>query len=45
MLPVLRLAEIGEQRLAERTADDLAHVEREEMLPSGRLRLLHNCVH
>lgn len=50
MLPVLRLAAIGEQRVAdaaERIADDLglSPIEREEMLPSGRQRLLHNRIH
>lgn len=47
MLPVLRLAAIGEQCVAdaaERIADDLglSPDEREEMLPSGRQRRLHN---
>lgn len=47
MLPVLRLAAAGEQRVAdaaERIADDLglSPDEREEMLPSGRQRLLYN---
>ena len=50
MLPVLRLAAAGEQRVAdaaERIADDLGLSldEREEMLPSGRQRLLHNRIH
>lgn len=50
MLPVLRLAATGEQRVAdtaERIADDLglSPDEREEMLPSGRQRLLHNRIH
>lgn len=50
MLPVLRLADSGEQRVAdaaERIADDLglSPDEREEMLPSGRQRLLHNRIH
>ena len=46
-LPVLRLAAAGEQRVAdaaEQIADDLglSSNEREEMLPSGRQRLLYN---
>lgn len=50
MLPVLRIAATGEQRvadMAERIADDLglSLTEREEMLPSGRQRLLHNRIH
>lgn len=50
MLPVLRLAASGEQRVAdaaERIGDDLglSPYEREEMLPSGRQRLLHNRIH
>ena len=50
MLPVLRLGAAGEQRVAdaaERIADDLglSPDEREEMLPSGRQRLLHNRIH
>ncbi|MFP1632916.1 restriction endonuclease [Zhengella sp. ZM62] len=50
MLPVLRHAALGEQRVpevAERIADDLGLTleEREEMLPSGRQRLLHNRIH
>lgn len=50
MLPVLRLAAEGETRVAdvaERIADDLglAPAEREELLPSGRQRLLHNRIH
>jgi restriction system protein len=50
MLPVLRLAANGEQRVAEaaeRIADDLGlgPDEREEMLPSGRQHLLHNRIH
>lgn len=50
MLPVLRYAAQGEQRVpevAERIADDFALTgeEREEMLPSGRQRVLHNRVH
>ncbi|ANK90548.1 MULTISPECIES: restriction endonuclease [unclassified Rhizobium] len=49
MLPVLRLAE-RETRVAdvaERIADELglAQEEREELLPSGRQRLLHNRIH
>lgn len=50
MLPVLRLAAKGETRvpdIAERIADEfgLSQEEREQMLPSGRQRLLHNRVH
>lgn len=50
MLPVLRYAAQGEQRVpevAERIADDLglSGEEREEMLPSGRQRVLHNRIH
>ncbi|WP_245498038.1 restriction endonuclease [Rhizobium ruizarguesonis] len=50
MLPVLRLASEGEMRVAyvaERIADDLGLTpeEREELLPSGRQRLLHNRIH
>lgn len=50
MLPVLRLASEGETRVAnvaERIADDLGLTpeEREELLPSGRQRLLHNRIH
>lgn len=50
MLPVLRHAAEGPQRvpmLAEKIADEfgLTLAEREEMLPSGRQRLLHNRVH
>jgi restriction system protein len=50
MLPVLRLAAGGETRVpdvAERIADEfgLSQEEREQMLPSGRQRLLHNRVH
>ncbi|MGE6784416.1 restriction endonuclease [Ensifer adhaerens] len=50
MLPVLRLAAEGETRVPE-AADKLADQlglsveEREEMLPSGRQRLLHNRLH
>lgn len=50
MLPVLRLAAEGETRVAdvaERIADDLglSQEERDELLPSGRQRLLHNRIH
>lgn len=50
MLPVLRLASEGEKRVAdveERIADDfgLTQEEREELLPSGRQRVLHNRIH
>lgn len=50
MLPVLRYAAEREQRvpdLAERIASDLglSEEEREELLPSGRQRVLHNRVH
>ena len=50
MLPVLRLADGGETRVpdvAGRIADEfgLSQEEREQMLPSGRQRLLHNRVH
>lgn len=50
MLPVLRLAAEGETRVAdvaERVADafGLSAEEREQLLPSGRQRLLHNRVH
>lgn len=50
MLPVLRLAAAGEMRVAdvsERLADELGltQAERDELLPSGRQRLLHNRVH
>lgn len=50
MLPVLRLAAERERRVADvfdRVADDLglSPEEREEMLPSGRQRLLHNRIH
>ncbi|ERP87262.1 hypothetical protein Q669_10890 [Labrenzia sp. C1B10] len=50
MLPVLRYAAEGEQRvpdLADRIANDLglSEEEREELLPSGRQRVLHNRVH
>lgn len=50
MLPVLRIAAEGESRVvdvAEQIADDLRLTleEREELLPSGRQRLLHNRIH
>lgn len=50
MLPVLREAAAGETRIplaAERIADQLGLTdeEREEMLPSGRQRILHNRLH
>lgn len=50
MLPVLRLAAERETRvadIAERIADDLQLTpeERDELLPSGRQRVLHNRVH
>lgn len=50
MLPVLRLAAHSETRVAdvsERIADDLGltQAERDELLPSGRQRLLHNRIH
>ncbi len=50
MLPVLRLAAEGETRVADvadRIANDLGLTaeEREQMLPSGRQRLLHNRIH
>jgi restriction system protein len=50
MLPVLRLAAEGEARVAEvaeRIADDLGMTpaERNELLPSGRQRVLHNRIH
>ncbi|WP_245369158.1 restriction endonuclease [Sinorhizobium sp. CCBAU 05631] len=50
MLPVLRLAAEGETRVpeaAEKIADQfsLSEAEREEMLPSGRQRRLHNRIH
>lgn len=50
MLPVLRLADEGEKRVADvedRIADDLglSAEEREELLPSGRQRVLHNRIH
>lgn len=50
MLPVLRAAADGEARVAdvaERIADDLALTpeQRDELLPSGRQRVLHNRIH
>ena len=50
VVPVLRLAAQRETRVAdvsERIADDrcLTQAEREELLPSGRQRLLHNRIH
>ncbi|KOF16999.1 restriction endonuclease [Ensifer adhaerens] len=50
MLPVLRAAADGETRVAdvaERIADDLALTseQRDELLPSGRQRVLHNRIH
>ncbi|MEP1576647.1 restriction endonuclease [Roseibium album] len=50
MLPVLRYAAESEQRvpdLADRIADDLglSEEEREELLPSGRQRVLQNRIH
>lgn len=50
MLPVLRLAAEGEKRVADvedRIADEfgLTVEEREELLPSGRQRVLHNRIH
>ncbi|MEJ7935269.1 winged helix-turn-helix domain-containing protein, partial [Sphingobium sp. AN558] len=50
MLPVLQAAEAGETRVpdvAKQVADvlGLSDAEREEMLPSGRQRLLHNRIH
>ncbi|MER8803066.1 restriction endonuclease [Mesorhizobium sp. M0998] len=50
MLPVLRLAAEGEKRVVDvvdRIADEfeLTQEEREEMLPSGRQRVLHNRIH
>ncbi|WP_448950226.1 restriction endonuclease [Labrys neptuniae] len=50
MLPTLRIAAAGETRVpdaAEAISDELglSVAEREEMLPSGRQRLLHNRVH
>jgi restriction system protein len=50
MLPVLRLAAKGEQRVADvadRVADEfgLTSAERETLLPSGRQRVLNNRIH
>lgn len=50
MLPVLRLAAEGEKRVGDvidRVADEfgLSTEERQEMLPSGRQRVLHNRIH
>ena len=50
MLPVLRLASSGEQRVADvvdRIANDfgLSEEDRKTMLPSGRQRVLHNRIH
>ncbi|TAV81568.1 restriction endonuclease [Rhizobium leguminosarum] len=50
MLPVLRISAEGEARVPEaasKIADELglSTEEREEMLPSGRQRLLHNRIH
>lgn len=50
MLPVLKVAAEGETRVpvaANRIAEDLAltEEEREELLPSGRQRILHNRIH
>ncbi|GJD59498.1 restriction endonuclease [Methylobacterium dankookense] len=50
MLPVLRLAASAEMRVpeaADRVANELnlSNDEREEMLPSGKQRLLHNRIH
>lgn len=50
MLPVLKVAADGETRVpaaAEKIADDLgiSEADREEMLPSGKQRLLHNRIH
>jgi restriction system protein len=50
MLPVLRIAALGETRVpevAERLANefDIAPEERNQLLPSGRQRLLHNRIH
>ncbi|WP_231568242.1 winged helix-turn-helix domain-containing protein [Novosphingobium malaysiense] len=50
MLPVLSVAAEGERRVpiaADKIADQLglSEEEREEMLPSGKQRLLHNRVH
>jgi restriction system protein len=50
MLPVLRIAALGETKVpdaAERIADELGltQAERDEILPSGRQRILHNRIH
>jgi restriction system protein len=50
MLPVLRVAAEGEKRVADvvdRIADEFSLIpkEREELLPSGRQRVLHNRIH
>ena len=50
MLPVLKVASEGETRVpvaADKIADELglSDAERDEMLPSGKQRLLHNRVH
>ncbi|MXP25689.1 restriction endonuclease [Altererythrobacter indicus] len=50
MLPLLKIAAVGETRVpiaAEKIADDLglSEEEREELLPSGTQRLLHNRIH
>lgn len=50
MLPVLRLASEGEQRVADvvdRIADEfrMTGEERQTLLPSGRQRVLHNRIH
>lgn len=50
MLPLLKIAALGETRVpdaSEKIADQLSldEVERSQMLPSGRQRLLHNRVH
>lgn len=50
MLPVLRLAAESQTRVAdvaERIADNLglSQSERDELLPSGRQRVLHNRIH
>lgn len=50
MLPVLKVAALGETRVpiaAEKIADQLGltEEEREELLPSGKQRILHNRIH
>ena len=50
MLPVLKVAALGETRVpvaAEKIADQLglSEEEREELLPSGKQRVLHNRIH